>query len=233
MASSESVQEASALPPFIDRNGRRHRHPSLEAMAEDGSSDATDSELQPTPRRGPGVQRRSIRGSPTVRMTPQVPRIRWRVRKSTITSPPRGVASTEPTKSAPHTRPWSTAAISPGWGASEWMSPMVFQRNPIITVNFLSTVKMEISDPESRESERQNRKLCKETFSNNDPCFLKRRVAKFGSRDIDGFGHHDGVEVGPTFCMRPMEIPPNGVPSPGHEPPHVGRSPEFVPSISR
>jgi hypothetical protein len=58
---------------------------------------------------------------------------------------------------------------------------MVFQRNPNITMNFLSASTMEISEPESEQSERQRRKLSEEMFINDDPCLLKQRVSKFGS----------------------------------------------------
>jgi hypothetical protein len=107
---------------------------------------------------------------------------------------------------------------------------MSFQRNPILTVDFLSVSKMEISEPESGEAERQYRKLGEETFINNDPCFLKGSVEKFGSRDIDGFCQSEWLEVSPTFCTRPREVPSNAVPLPGHEPPHMSRSSEFGPS---
>jgi hypothetical protein len=70
---------------------------------------------------------------------------------------------------------------------------MIFQRNPIITVNFLSAPIREIPEPESRHTERQNQKVCEETFIDNDSRFLKPRVAEFGAGDIDGFCHPERV----------------------------------------
>jgi hypothetical protein len=70
---------------------------------------------------------------------------------------------------------------------------MIFQRNPIITVNLLSAPMGEIPELKSRQAERQNQKVCEETCIDNDSRFLKRRVAEFGAGDIDGFCHPEWV----------------------------------------
>jgi hypothetical protein len=53
----------------------------------------------------------------------------------------------------------------------------------IRTVSFLSVFAMGIIEAEAREAQRENRNLTKETFIDNDPRRLKRRVAEFERRN--------------------------------------------------